>query len=195
MENNTLENAYSELYIGGALLLFHHLGILTDFKPAISFFGPRFTVLVALLFSIRCVVILVDWINDSKINQRILGITCLLLPAVSILFTTAIIQAISREKETKRLNIFKFITLGLFVLIAIIPVLAYLLNLAHIHNRFFDYSSYIYGSPFNPLQLGFVSYLVPAVLRYPDRVYRHLFVWNERRDSTTSCWLKQVDDG
>ena len=31
-----------------------------------------------------------------------------------------------------------------------------------------------------------VDYLVPAVFRYTDRFYRYLFVWNERRDPTTS---------
>lgn len=174
IENNKLDNAIFELYIGGALLMFHHIGILADFKPVISFFGPRFTVLVALLFAIRCVVIFVDWINDSKIYRRILGITCLLLPAVSILFATAMITAISLKKESRPLNLFKSVTLGLYVFLANIPVLAYLLNLLHIQNRFFDYTSYIYASHFNPLQLGFVSYLVPAVLT--NRAYACLIL-------------------
>lgn len=153
-----------ELLITGALLFFHHVAVEIEFKPVISFFGPRFTVFLGLMLAIRCIVIFTIWIQSPERVHRILGTTIFLLPAVSLLGVCAAITLTEYAKDKRLIRIFRSALLALFIGIALIPVLAYTFNRLKMPNRFFDYSSDLYTSFLNPLQLGFVSFLVPGVL-------------------------------
>ncbi len=153
-----------ELLITGALLFFHHIAVEIEFKPAMSFFGPRFTVFLGLILAIRCIAIFTIWIQSPERVQRILGMTIFLLPAVSLLGVCAAITLTEYAKGKRLIHVFRSALLALFIGLSLIPALAYTFNLLKMPNRFFDYSSDLYTSFLNPLQLGFVSFLVPGVL-------------------------------
>lgn len=152
-----------ELLITCALLLFHHIAVVTELKRVMSFFGPRFTVFLVLLLVIRCVVIFIFWVQNSGRVYRILGAIIFLLPSASLLLACAAISLTEYLKNIRLKHVFRSAILTLFIGVTLIPVLAYTFNLFRMPNKFFDYSSDLYSSLLNPLQLGFVSFLVPGV--------------------------------